>query len=70
MAIVDIEKDIKNEFIKSRFRLVIIASQRAREIINMKENTLPPQEKRYTKPTTIALAELIEQKIKPVIVNE
>ncbi|ADR18926.1 DNA-directed RNA polymerase subunit omega [Calditerrivibrio nitroreducens] len=70
MAIVDIEKGIKNEFVKSRFRLVLMASQRARELINMKENTLPQQDNKYQKPTTIALAEIVERKIKPVLVNE
>ncbi len=70
MAVVDIEKGIRNELVKSRFRLVLMASQRARELINAKENTLPPQEKRYQKPTTVALSEIIEQKIRPVFVNE
>ncbi|MCX8083599.1 MAG: DNA-directed RNA polymerase subunit omega [Calditerrivibrio sp.] len=70
MSVVDIEKGITNELIGSRFRLVLISSQRARELISSKENTLPPQEKKYLKPTTIALSEIVEQKIKPVLIKE
>ncbi|MEF3254509.1 MAG: DNA-directed RNA polymerase subunit omega [Deferribacterales bacterium] len=63
MAIVDIEKGVKNPLIKSRFRLVNLASYRARELMNPKENTLPAQDKRYLKPTTIALYEVVEGKV-------
>ncbi|MCA1927609.1 MAG: DNA-directed RNA polymerase subunit omega [Calditerrivibrio sp.] len=70
MSIVDIEKGIKNKNIGSKFRIVAMASQRAREIMNPKENTLSVQDKRFLKPTTIALAEIVENRIQVHIVNE
>jgi DNA-directed RNA polymerase subunit omega len=70
MSVIDIEKGIKNETIRSRFRLVLMASQRAREIINPKEDTLPVQDKRFLKVTTIALYEITEGKIRAKLVNE
>jgi len=49
---------------------VLMASQRAREIINPKEDTLPVQDKRFLKVTTIALYEITEGKIRAKLVNE
>lgn len=70
MSIVDIEKGIGNKNIRSKFRLVAMASQRAREIMNPKENTLSVQDRKFLKPTTIALSEIVENKIQVMIVNE
>lgn len=70
MSIVDIEKGIRNKNIRSKFRLVAMASLRAREIMNPKENILPVQDRKFLKPTTIALSEIVENKISVMIVNE
>jgi DNA-directed RNA polymerase subunit K/omega len=61
---VDIEKIIKREDIRGKFRLNRILSLRARQIIRADEETLPPQVDRGTKPTTKALYELAEDKLK------
>jgi DNA-directed RNA polymerase subunit omega len=63
MPFLDIEKAIKESNIGSRFRLVHIASQRAREINDNKENTVLPKDPVFSKVTTIALDEIIEHKI-------
>lgn len=64
MAFIDIEQLIKREDIKSKYRLNRILSLRSREIIEAKEGTLPPQVSYGTKPTTKAIYELLENKIK------
>ncbi|KAA0258210.1 DNA-directed RNA polymerase subunit omega [Deferribacter autotrophicus] len=63
MALLNIEKAIKRDDVASRFKLSIIGSQRARELYEKKEDTLPPQVEGYYKNITIALAELVENKI-------
>ena len=63
MALLNIEKGITREDISSRFKLSILGSQRARELYEKNEGTLEPQVEGYHKNTTIALAELIENKI-------
>lgn len=63
MALLDIEKAINSERIRSRFRLVNMAGQRAREINTPKENTVPMQVTSYKKITTNALAEITSGKI-------
>lgn len=63
MPLLDIDKAIKLGEIDSRFRLVNIAAQRARELNAPKETTLPEQTHDYNKVTTNALEEIIEDKI-------
>jgi DNA-directed RNA polymerase omega subunit len=64
MPLLDIEKAIRTGEIDSRFRLVSIASQRARELNMPAENTTPAQHPEYTKVTTNALNEIIRDEIK------
>jgi DNA-directed RNA polymerase omega subunit len=70
MPLLDIEKAIKTGEIDSRFRLVNIASQRARELNAPKENTMPEQHPEYTKVTTNALNEIINNDIKFTEIGE
>ena len=62
MPLLDIENTIKEDT-DSRFRLVNIASQRARELNAPKENTAPEQSFEYTKVTTNALNEIIRRDV-------
>jgi DNA-directed RNA polymerase subunit omega len=64
MPLLDIEKAIRSDEVGSRFRLVNIAGQRARELNSPKEDTLARQSNEHTKFTTTALEEIIEKKIK------
>ena len=70
MPLLDIEKGIKNEKIKSRFRLAHLASKRARELNEVKEDTLPLQVTKYHKITTNVISEIIDEKIEFIIENE
>jgi DNA-directed RNA polymerase subunit omega len=70
MPLLDIEKGIKNEKIKSRFRLAHLASKRARELNEIEEDTLPLQVNKYYKITTNAIAEIIEEKVDFIIEKE
>lgn len=63
MPLLDIEKGVRKEEVRSRFRLVHLAGLRSRELLNPKEDTLPCQEDDYDKYTTKALAEIIDDKI-------
>ena len=63
MPLLDIEKAIRSDEISSRFRLVSMASQRAREINTDAESTLPAQVTKYNKITTNALGEIITGKV-------
>ncbi|MDR2104805.1 MAG: DNA-directed RNA polymerase subunit omega [Deferribacteraceae bacterium] len=63
MPFLDIEKAIKGSEIGSRFRLVHIAGQRARELNAPSEGTIPPVVTEFSKITTNALQEVIERKI-------
>lgn len=63
MPLLDIEKAIRSGEIDSRFRLVSIASQRARELNLPKETTVEMQSSEYTKVTTNALNEIIRNDI-------
>jgi DNA-directed RNA polymerase omega subunit len=62
MPFLDIEEAIKESSIGSRFRLVNIASQRARELNTPSESTVKSMvnDKDFTKVTTIALKEVID----------
>jgi DNA-directed RNA polymerase omega subunit len=60
MPLLDIEKAIKMDNVDSRFRLVNIASQRARELNAPREETVDPQSTKYTKVTINALDEIID----------
>jgi DNA-directed RNA polymerase omega subunit len=62
MPFLDIEEAIKESSIGSRFRLVNIASQRARELNTPSESTAKStvNDKDFTKVTTIALKEVID----------
>ena len=62
MPLLDIENTIKVDT-DSRFRLVNIASQRARELNAPKEATTPEQSLEFTKVTTNALNEIIKRTI-------
>lgn len=62
--LLDIEKTIKRPEIDSRFRLVNIVTQRAREVNSDREGVLPLQAHDYDKVTTNALEEIIENKVK------
>jgi DNA-directed RNA polymerase omega subunit len=64
MPLLDIEKAINSDEIKSRFSLVSIASQRARELNTGKSETLACQTDSYAKVTTCALSEIIEGLVK------
>lgn len=63
MSFQDIEKGIKSEKINSRFRLAHIASKRARELNEPKEDTLPLQVETNHKVTTNAVEEIISEKV-------
>ncbi|MDR2400253.1 MAG: DNA-directed RNA polymerase subunit omega [Deferribacteraceae bacterium] len=63
MPFLDIERAIKESDIGSRFRLVHIASQRARELNSPTEDTVKPLVTEYNKVTTNALDEIIERKL-------
>jgi DNA-directed RNA polymerase omega subunit len=62
MPFLDREEAIKESSIGSRFRLVNIASQRARELNTPSESTVKSMvnDKDFTKVTTIALKEVID----------
>jgi len=64
VALINIEQLIEREDIKGKYRLNRILSLRAREIIEEKEGTLPPQVECGTKPTTKAIFELVKNKVK------
>ena len=66
MPLLDIEKAIKSDEISSRFRLVSMASQRARELNTDAESTLPAQVSKYNKVTTNALSEIITKRVDAV----
>lgn len=70
MPLLDIEKGIKNEKIKSRFRLAHLASKRARQLNDLGEDTLPLQVNKYHKITTNVIAEIIEEKVDFIIEEE
>lgn len=63
MPLQDIEKGITNEKINSRFKLAHIASKRARELNEPKEDTLPLQSTVNYKVTTNAVEEIIQETI-------
>lgn len=63
MPLLDIEKIIMNEKLKSRFRLVHVAGLRARELNNARESSTEQTIDRHSKVTTNALEEIIEHKI-------
>ena len=63
MPLLDIDKAIGAQDIRSRFRLVNVASRRARELNAPVEETLPQQSEEFSKVTTNALNELISRKV-------
>ena len=63
MPLLNIDEAINSEYIGSRFRLVSIASRRARELNAPAEDTLPRQSEDFSKVTTNALNELICNKV-------
>lgn len=63
MPMLDIEKRIKDEKVKSRFKLVRLASIRAKQLNRMKEGDIPAKLERYHKVTTNALDEIIEKAV-------
>jgi DNA-directed RNA polymerase subunit omega len=60
MPMLDIEKRILDEKVKSRFKLVKLASLRAKQLNKMKDDTIPLKREKYHKMTTNALDEIIE----------
>ena len=70
MAFLDIEQSINRENIASRFKLVHLASLRAKELNNPAENTVMPELKPGQKVTSKALAELVNDKIDFEEINE
>ncbi|MCD8491206.1 MAG: DNA-directed RNA polymerase subunit omega [Geovibrio sp.] len=63
MPMLDIEKRIKDEKVKSRFKLVRLASIRAKQLNRMKDDDIPLKLERYHKVTTNALDEIIEKAV-------
>lgn len=63
MPLLDIEKIISAKKVGSRFRLVSLASQRARELNEPNENTASQQSAEYLKVTTNALNEIIKDRL-------
>ena len=51
---------VENKKIDSRHRLVIMASQRARQIV---EAPTAPVDTRYEKPTTVSIEEIMENRV-------
>jgi DNA-directed RNA polymerase subunit omega len=47
MPMLDIEKRILDEKVKSRFKLVKLASLRAKQLNNMKDDTIPLKREKY-----------------------
>ena len=70
MPLLDIEKAIKSEEIQSRFRLVHLASQRARELNADTEDTISAQSHDFTKVTTNALNEIITHEVEFVDIED
>jgi len=63
VPLLDIENVIKQDNLKSRFKLVHIAGLRARELNSPKDDTVRRQNSDHTKVTTTALSEIIESQI-------
>jgi DNA-directed RNA polymerase omega subunit len=71
MPLLDVEKAILNKKFGSRFKLSFVASLRAKELHERKEEEIIPcQVDEYNKYTTKALYELIEGKIDFIEENE
>lgn len=64
MSLINLEKIIEKPGVDNKFKLNRILSLRAREIINGGEGVVPPQADTSKKPTTQAILELLEDKIK------
>ena len=60
MPMLDIEKRILDEKVKSRFKLVKLASTRAKQLNKMRNDVIPLKREKYHKITTNALDEIIE----------
>jgi len=63
VPLLDIEKVIKNENLRSRFKLVHVAGLRARELNTPVDETADRQNEDYTKVTTTALSEIINGQV-------
>ncbi|GAB1534764.1 hypothetical protein ADMFC3_03950 [Geovibrio sp. ADMFC3] len=63
MPMLDIEKRIKDEKVKSRFKLVRLAGLRAKQLNSFKEGDIPARLEKYHKVTTNALDEIIEKAV-------
>jgi DNA-directed RNA polymerase subunit omega len=61
MPMLDIERRIKDEKVKSRFKLVRLASLRAKQLNKLKEDEIPLKHEKYHKVTTNALDEIIDK---------
>ena len=70
MPLLDIEKAILSKKFGSRFKLTFVAALRARELHEKKEEIVPCQVEEFSKNTTKALYELIEEKIDFLEENE
>lgn len=64
MSLINIEKVIENPYVGNKFKLNRILSLRTREIIDGGDGVLPSQSDITRKPTTQAILEILENKIK------
>ena len=64
MSLINIEKLIENPHVGGKFRLNRILSLRTREIIEGGEHVIPSQVDTSKKPTTQAMLEILNDKIK------
>ena len=70
MPLLDIEKAILNKKFGSRFKLTYVAALRARELHEKNEEVVPCQVEEFSKNTTKALCEIIEEEIDSIEDNE
>jgi len=71
MPLLDVERAILNKKFSSRFKLSYVAALRAKELHEKKEGEVVPcQVEAFSKYTTKALSEIIEDKIDFVEENE
>jgi DNA-directed RNA polymerase omega subunit len=70
MPLLDVEKAILSKKFGSRFKLTYVAALRARELYERPEGMVPCQVEEFSKYTTKALYEIIEEKIDFIEENE
>lgn len=70
MAFLDIERVINQKNVDSRFKLVHLASLRARELNNPDETTVLSDVKQGEKVTSKALSDIVHNRIKFIEIND